>query len=144
MTPVGKWLRDRLERWLQRYHEGPEMPQRIADMAIAFAQLYPTATRAQWLAFSAELARESYRSGYVRGFEYVERDPELWMPKVPPEELADQIDPDWRWRPIDMDRGIEEPEGVPREEADEVEETIRMIKETARAAWARMRTRGTS
>lgn len=139
MTPVTKWLRRKAEEWIEKYYEGPEPPERFALMAIEFANLYPTATREQWVAFATEQARGAYRSGYMRGFEYVERDPSAWRPDLPPEILADMIDPDWRTRPVD--RGIMYPEAVPVDAHDEAQQTIHFIKETARAAWDRMRAR---
>lgn len=145
MTALKRWLSRRAERFLDRYYEGPEPPLRIADLAIEFANLYPQATRAMWLRFATDHAREAYRAGYQRGYEYVERDPDFFRSDLPPDMIADQMDPDWRWRP--MPRGImyPEPNGIPKDEPDEYEETLRHIKmsmqrakEATRQAWERM------
>lgn len=88
-----------LERWLGRLYEGPAPPDRLVEMVFAFAEMYPNATRRQWVLFAASHARESYRSGYVRGFEYVERDPDFFKDRSP-DEVAAQLDPhEFPWSP---------------------------------------------
>ncbi len=147
MTILSRWIARRAENYLKTFYEGPEPPLRIADLAIEFANLYPTATRAQWLRFTTEHAREAYRSGYQRGFEYVERDPDFFVRHDrTPEMVADQIDPDWRWRPVDRGIMVPEPDAVPKDEPDEYEETLRHIKmslerakQATRQAWERMK-----
>lgn len=101
MTKFSRWVRNRLEHFLERYYEGPDPPARIGEAVIIFANLNPLATRAQWTQFAAEQARESYKAGWLRGIEYVERDPD-WHPTLPPEIVADMMDPHWR----DPERGI--------------------------------------
>lgn len=88
-----------LEKMLGRYREGPNPPSRLDVMVDVYAAGNPNATVGEWAAFAKELAGEAYRSGYQRGYEYIERDPESWMPDVPPEDVMDQFDPDWRWSP---------------------------------------------
>jgi len=106
MTRFGKWVRNNLEKYLGKYYEGFDAPDRLRAMVIAFANFYPQATRDQWIAFATAHAAESYRSGYMRGYEYIERDPDSWMPDVPPELIADQMDPNWRWNPaIELNAG---------------------------------------
>lgn len=145
MTVLSRWAAKKAEQYLKRYYEGPEPPLRFADMAIEFANLYPTATRAQWLRFATEHAREAYRAGYQRGYEYVERDPDFFRTDLPPDKIADMHDPDWRWRPMDRGMSYAEPDAIPKDEPDEYEETIRHIrqsmqraKEATRSAWERM------
>lgn len=99
MTPVGKWLRERLERFLGRYEEGEDPPARIREQVIVFASMNPKATRIEWVDFAATLAEESYRSGYIRGVEWAERDPLATRPGDTPEAIADALDPSWRERP---------------------------------------------
>ena len=79
------------------YYEGVEPPARLGEMVIEFANTHPHATRAEWAAFAMGHSEECYRSGYVRGRESAERDYEV--PSVSPEEVADELDPDWRWSP---------------------------------------------
>lgn len=104
MTPVGKWVRNKLEEWLERRYEGPDPPDRLRAQVTSFAEQYPFATRAEWLEFAVMFARECYRVGYVRGFEWAERDVERHPGALTPDELADMIDPGWReWSPpIDL------------------------------------------
>jgi hypothetical protein len=85
---------------------------------VAFANAHPKATRGEWIAFAAAHAGEAYRSGYVRGHEWAERDDEM-RPDVPPEVVADLVDPDWRWRrAILIDGSLVEvvPDGWPEEQ----------------------------
>lgn len=71
------------ERLAHRYYEGPEPPERLTEHVLAFAAAHPTATRGDWIAFASAFARSSYRAGYVRGVEWVERD----LDKLSPESL---------------------------------------------------------
>jgi hypothetical protein len=145
VTALKRWLSRRAEKFLDKYYEGPEPPQRISDLVIEFANLYPTATRSQWLRFATEHAREAYRAGYQRGYEYVERDPDFFRTDLPPDMIADMHDPDWRWRPLDRGIMVPEPNGVPFDAPDEYEETLRHLKmsiergkEATRQIWERM------
>lgn len=99
MTPFGKLARGLLERLAGTFYEGPTPPARLGEMVVAFANENPNATRRQWIEVATEHARECYRSGFVRGAEWAERDFKSRMPSVRPEELADALDHDWRWRP---------------------------------------------
>ncbi len=105
MTPLVRWLKKKAEAWLGTYYEGPKAPERLREQVVAFANMYPTATRSQWVEFAGTFAAQSYEAGYLRGIEWVERDPDAFDPNLPPEVIADQIDPDWRWRPmIELER----------------------------------------
>lgn len=95
MTPFGKFLKNLAEKAVGRFYEGPEAPLRLRDMVTAFANDHPRATKGEWVEFAAKLAEEAYKSGYVRGFEYTERTFD-WRDDVPPEVLADWIDPSWK------------------------------------------------
>lgn len=129
MTPLQRWIRGKLEKWAGNFYEGPQPPDRLDAIVLAFVDTYPNATRRQWIDFAREHAREAYRAGYMRGFEYTERDPEGWRPDLPPELLADMIDPSWRWTP--MDSGIEQVEDAPVEDVpDEVRRIIEEMKRT--------------
>lgn len=98
MTRLGRWWRQRLERHLRRYYEGPEPPRRLVDHAFLFANECPKATRGDWIAFAIHLANEAYKSGWVRGYEASERGgvehPARRTPT--PEDIADEMDPGWR------------------------------------------------
>lgn len=117
MTPFGRWVRDKAEKLLERFYEGPEPPPRLREYAILFANGHRHATRAEWLEFAAELADEAYRSGYTRGYERQARDEEV---RITPEtsdrvnEIADAVDPNWSWHPsVELENGdivvLEEP-----------------------------------
>lgn len=97
-----KWMKRFFERSFGTWEEGPIPPTRVGELATVFANEHPEATRAEWLQFSIKFAGEWYRAGYTRGFEHAERVPETHAGKLPPELLADQMDPDWRWRPTDV------------------------------------------
>lgn len=132
---VRRWARRFAEKLAGNFYEGPEPPERVAEMARAFASMNPRATKGEWLAMSQELAREAYRSGWTRGFEFAERDPE--EPNPAPEELADVMSPgwrdrahDWRWAtdlpvPTELDR-------VPDDEAPSDDERIAALIEASR------------
>jgi hypothetical protein len=101
---VKRWAVHWLEKLLRRWGEGPEAPERMLTTVERFAERHPQATRAAWAAFAAEHARQSYREGYRRGYEHIERDPAGWLPEIPPELIADAIDPTWRDRPVVLTR----------------------------------------
>jgi hypothetical protein len=65
-----------------------------------FANLHPRATVMEWINFATEHGAECYRSGYMRGVENAERDPN--EPEIPPEEIADVVMPGWRDRAYDF------------------------------------------
>lgn len=114
MTPLLKWLKKRAAKFADTYEGGPEPPARLREQAIAFANMYPAATRKQFVEMAATLAEEAYRAGYLRGYEWAERDPKAFDLPVPPEVIADQIDPDWRWRPM-IDLEVAADEIIPEE-----------------------------
>lgn len=95
MTPLMGWLRRLRERWIGTWEEGPDPPARLRAMVLDFANQHPRATRAEWTILAEGLAGEAWRQGWLRGYEHAERDPE-WRPDVPPEVLADWLDPAWR------------------------------------------------
>jgi hypothetical protein len=136
MTPVARWFRNARERLLGKFFDGPEPPERLSQMVIAFAETNPQATRFDWARFAIEHGRECYRSAYTRGLEYTERDPDeqALLAKLDPETLANAMDPtwhDWVWSPeLRLD-------GIPRETVrefvfSEQEEMQRLIKQTER------------
>ena len=87
-----------------RYYDGPEPPVRLAEMVLRFAEMYPRATKRQWVDFAARHAFEGYRAGYVRGQEWCERDLDRRDPAVDPEEamLAAGYDDSWLDHPVDL------------------------------------------
>lgn len=89
-------LRNLFERVAERYYEGPSLPQRYPEQVVAFAKCNPNATVEQWAQFSSNLARNAYQSGYVRGFEWAERDLDRLQPGDP-ELLREQNEHDWSW-----------------------------------------------
>lgn len=99
MTPpsrLQRWLRGLAERFASRYYEGPEPPLRIAEQVVAFAKANPQATRGEWARYATALGQSTYRSGYVRGLEWTERD----LGKLDlgdPDVLAHQRAHDFEW-----------------------------------------------
>jgi hypothetical protein len=73
-TRLQQWIAKLAERVVGRYYEGPEPPVRLAEQVVMFAVANPHATREAWSLFATALAGGAYRSGYVRGFEWAERD----------------------------------------------------------------------
>jgi len=100
-TRFTRWVRKLLERLLRQFHEGPEPPQRLMALCVAFANEHPKANRADWTRFAAAQCAESWMAGYMRGYESSERDPldQPWRSPPTPEQVATQLDPDWQWRP---------------------------------------------
>ena len=96
MTPIRRFLARAVERLGDRWYEGPEPPPRFAEYVTDFANLHPKANRGEWARFATKMAGEAYRSGFQRGYEHVERDPEPGFQRLPPELVADQEDPEWR------------------------------------------------
>ncbi len=92
MTPLARFLSRIAEKVAERYYEGPAAPQRLAEEVQLFRVIYPDATPDEWTAFATRLAGNAYCSGYQRGFEYVERDPN---PPEPDQELLERLRHDW-------------------------------------------------
>lgn len=111
---VKSWIRRKLEEWMGEYSEDGSPPDRLRLEVLSFAEMYPNATRGQFVDFAARFAGECWRAGYIRGVEWAERDPDEVA--ASPEQLADKFDPEWRWRPA----GDLNLEGVvPEERTDE-------------------------
>lgn len=119
MTPLVRFLRRATEKLFGKWEEGPEPPQRLREIVVVFANMHPTATRQDWTTFAAEQVAEAYRCGYARGYEHAERDPAPFKP----EDLADKMDPNWRWAPdvrlvdpLGIVQGEEVPDRAPTQE----------------------------
>lgn len=74
MNRLSRWIRRKAEQWLGNFYEGPEPPDRIGQRVVAFMALYPNATKGEWAAFATRIGMNCYREGWVRGFEWGERD----------------------------------------------------------------------
>lgn len=98
MTPLKKVFRNLYERAKGTYYEGPECPARIGELVDEFARARPRATRAEWADMAKRLASEAYRSGYVRGWEWAERDLDRRDPAEDPEVAVEREGHGWRWR----------------------------------------------
>lgn len=94
MTPLRRKLRDILERWLGRFYEGPHPPPRIREEVRLFTLMNPHANPEDWEEFATRFAENSYRDGFVRGFEQSERDPERVEPE-PDAAILDAQRHDW-------------------------------------------------
>lgn len=75
MTILGRAVRKLAEKVAGTFREGPNPPDRLRRAAEEFAAAHPKATRRQWLVFASAHAASSYRSGYLRGYEWAEREP---------------------------------------------------------------------
>lgn len=90
-------MRNAWEWWRDRYYEGPTPPTRLTAAVKTFAAMHPRASRAQWIEFASHFAGEAYRTGYVRGLEWCERDLDRRDPMVDPEVLAANERHDMSW-----------------------------------------------
>lgn len=86
---LNKWV----EKFTGRFYEGPEPPRRMLEEVRLFRLFYPDAGADEWEIFAATLAANSYKSGFVRGYEWQERG---WEgPAVEPEQVAELLEQDW-------------------------------------------------
>lgn len=100
MTKLQKAFRNMLERLLDRYKEGPEVPPRLVEEIRLFRVLATERpTEEEWEAFATRLVDRTWRDGFERGYYWSER---MWEPDVDPDEIAkaDQAaslkaDPQW-------------------------------------------------
>jgi hypothetical protein len=130
MTIFSRFFRRAIEKTAAIYYEGPEPPLRLGDYVEEFARRNPYATRGEWINFTKQQCAESYRSGWMRGYEYVERDEDEEIKKADPESIADALDPDWRWSdPVVLATGREE---VVQSEYDHDAEIARQVAEIQR------------
>lgn len=111
MTPLVRTAKKLVERTLGTWYEGPEPPDRLRQMVLAYAEAHPRATRREWIGFAQDLARVCYRSGYERGYLWADRDLERRDPEFEPERLAELEGNGWEWMPADQEpapSGLEE------------------------------------
>lgn len=97
MTRFQRLMRNLWERMRGRYYEGPDAPPRLGEAVKTFAAMHPRASRKQWIDFATHIASESYKSGYVRGLEWAERDLDRRDPGIDPELLAANERHDMSW-----------------------------------------------
>lgn len=69
---------------------------RLAEQVVLFAAVHPNATVDEWARYATALAQSAYRSGYVRGFEWAERDLDT-LNVGDPEVLASNEAHDFEW-----------------------------------------------
>jgi hypothetical protein len=74
MTPLKKSLRNVVQKMAGTFYEGPIPPKRIVDAVEHFAHSKDALLLEEWVEFAAIHACEAYKTGYVRGVEYAERD----------------------------------------------------------------------
>jgi len=94
MKSVREVVRGVLERMLGRLTDGPSPPPRLREAVIVFRVMYPTASIDEWEAFAIAQAEDAYRSGFVRGLEWSERELDNMDPDTP-ERLAEAASHDW-------------------------------------------------
>jgi hypothetical protein len=88
-----RWLMRLVEKWLGRYYEGPDAPRRLTEELRLWLALNPDAPREVVVGYAACLVEAAYRDGFVRGYEWQERD---WKgPSVDPEVMAELQAQDW-------------------------------------------------
>lgn len=93
---VKRWARSFFEKRVGSFYEGPQPPERLIQEARAYAHLHPNATIVEWADFAANLAKQSWREGWTRGYEHVERDENPYRDDLPPDVVADLLDRSWR------------------------------------------------
>lgn len=82
-----------LEKLTDQFYEGPEPPKRLPEKVKLFRLYYPHADADEWAAFANRIARNSYKDGFIRGYEWQERD---WPgPELEPERVAELTEQDW-------------------------------------------------
>ena len=94
-----------LEKKLERFYEGPRPPNRYGVEARAFAKLHPNADPDAWAEVVEAIAADAYRDGYVRGFEWRERDLEAANERMKLEEAERNA---WERGPEQLE-GIDDP-----------------------------------
>lgn len=88
-----RWMKRVIERWMDRYYEGPESPPRVFEELRLWAALNPDAPRDVILGYASVLLDAAYRDGFVRGYEWQERG---WKgPSIDPDVLAEAQSQDW-------------------------------------------------
>lgn len=95
MTLFVRWLRRIYEKLVGVFYEGPKAPPRLGDAVLKFAEMNPKATRFDWIVFCQRHAASSYQSGWVRGYEWAERELDK-KPEYHPDRVADALSNDWR------------------------------------------------
>lgn len=98
MIPLKRAFRNLVERARKTFYEGPELPDRFLLLVAEFARRNPRATRREWTEMAVRLAGEAYRSAYVRGYEWAERDLDRRDPVEDPEAAAEREGHGWEWR----------------------------------------------
>lgn len=73
MTPFLKFVRNTIQKAFGTFYEGPDAPERLSKQVVAFLDANPRANRLDWAIFASQFAKECYRSGFQRGYEWVER-----------------------------------------------------------------------
>ena len=90
MTPLRRAARNAIEKLLKRFYEGPNPPLRIAEEVELFDRLHPQATLEDWKRFTVAVSENAYRDGFIRGFEWAERDLDA-KPKTDPDVIAEEL-----------------------------------------------------
>ena len=95
-TRLQRWIAKLAERVVGRYYEGPEPPLRLAEQVVMFAATHKDVTVDEWARYATALAGSAYRSGYVRGLEWAERDLDK-LDVGDPDVLASNEAHDFEW-----------------------------------------------
>lgn len=88
----------RLARWYLDEQPTPRLPDRYEQILTEYANEYPYATRAQWKHFSLLVAAQAFGDGYQVRVD--EEEPIEDMDR--PDRVANQLDRNWRDKPIDL------------------------------------------
>jgi hypothetical protein len=90
---VMRWLMKLVEKWQQRYYEGPEAPPRLGEELRLWLALNPDATRETIAGYCQVLLDAAYRDGFTRGYDWTERG---WDKSgEDPEAIAETLSQDW-------------------------------------------------
>jgi len=95
MVPLKQFIRNVMQRLGGTFYEGPDAPQRIADAVRHFASHKVYVSHDEWLYFATLHAQECYKTGYIRGLEWAERDLDRRDPTTDPDVLLANAEHNW-------------------------------------------------
>lgn len=84
-----------LEKLIGIFYEGPNPPDRIRDGVVLFKLNNPNATKQDWINFCIHYSQGCYKTGWLRGYEWIERQLDV-KPENHPDRIADALSNNWR------------------------------------------------
>lgn len=95
MSRFTRWFWRCIDKLRGIWYEGPKPPNRLAVAIDYYFIINPNASRAELKRFMIDFSNECYRTGWERGFYWVERELDK-LPEHHPDKIADMISNDWR------------------------------------------------